>query len=255
MRGSPRRPSIDSKIAVSSPQMYAPAPRRISMSNAKPSPITSVAEEAAPPRLRERVLEGVQCLGVLAAQVDVALRAARRVRGDRHRLDERERVALEQGAILERPGLRLVGVADEVVRPRRLSRDRLPLHPCRERGAAAAEELRVLHLAEHALRAELDRAAQRGIASLRAVVVEAPGVDDTDPPQQPQRAVARLRKRRGRRRGGLTAREQRQHVRGARRRLRPLERLAAGDRDERGRGTVALTETRAAVPRGRAIWP
>ena len=40
LRGSPRLPSIDSKIAVSSPQMYAPAPRRISTSNEKPSPIT-----------------------------------------------------------------------------------------------------------------------------------------------------------------------------------------------------------------------
>lgn len=33
-RGSPRKPSIELKRAVSSPQMYAPAPRRISMSKA-----------------------------------------------------------------------------------------------------------------------------------------------------------------------------------------------------------------------------
>ena len=37
-RGSPRKPSIELKIAVSSPQMYAPAPRRISRSKVKPSP-------------------------------------------------------------------------------------------------------------------------------------------------------------------------------------------------------------------------
>ena len=37
-RGSPRNPSIELKIAVSSPQMYAPAPLRISMSNEKSSP-------------------------------------------------------------------------------------------------------------------------------------------------------------------------------------------------------------------------
>ena len=41
LRGSPRLPSIDSKIAVSSPQMYAPAPLRISISKLKPSPSTS----------------------------------------------------------------------------------------------------------------------------------------------------------------------------------------------------------------------
>ena len=40
-RGSPRLPSIELNSAVSSPQMYAPAPRRISTSKAKPSPITS----------------------------------------------------------------------------------------------------------------------------------------------------------------------------------------------------------------------
>ena len=39
LRGSPRFPSIDSKIAVSSPQIYAPAPRRISMSKATACPI------------------------------------------------------------------------------------------------------------------------------------------------------------------------------------------------------------------------
>ena len=38
LRGSPRYPSIELKIAVSSPQMYAPAPLRISMSNEKSSP-------------------------------------------------------------------------------------------------------------------------------------------------------------------------------------------------------------------------
>ena len=35
LRGSPRLPSIDSKIAVSSPQMYAPAPLRISIVEAE----------------------------------------------------------------------------------------------------------------------------------------------------------------------------------------------------------------------------
>ena len=41
LRGSPRYPSIELNSAVSSPQMYAPAPLRSSMSKRKPRPITS----------------------------------------------------------------------------------------------------------------------------------------------------------------------------------------------------------------------
>src|SRR5579859_2249371 len=41
LRGSPRLPSIELKSAVSSPQMYAPAPRRTSMSKRAPVPATS----------------------------------------------------------------------------------------------------------------------------------------------------------------------------------------------------------------------
>ena len=99
------------------------------MSNAKPWPRTSLAEEAVAPRLRERVLERGERLRVLAAHVDVAALAAGRVRGDRHRLDQRERIALDEHAILERARLGLVGVADEVVRPHRLARHCLPLAP------------------------------------------------------------------------------------------------------------------------------
>ena len=91
LRGSPRLPSIDSKIAVSSPQMYAPraAPDLDVEREALAHHV--VAEEAAPPRLGERMLERVERLGVLAAEVDEAALAAGRVGGDRHRLDERER--------------------------------------------------------------------------------------------------------------------------------------------------------------------
>ena len=102
-----------------------------------------------------------RALGVLAAQVDVAVAAVGRERGDRHRLDHRERVALHHDAVLECPGLGLVGVADQVVGMSRLLGDRLPLDAGRERGAAAAHQARVLDLADHALRC---RARTRGAA-------------------------------------------------------------------------------------------
>ena len=124
---------------------------------------------------------------VLAAHVEVAVLAAGRVRGDRHRLDDGERVALHEHAVLERARLGLVGVADQVVRAARLARDGVPLAPHRERGAAAPDEARVDDLADHALGAELDRAPQRVVAAVGAVVVEALGVDRADAAQQPQR--------------------------------------------------------------------
>ena len=78
------------------------------------------------------------------------------------------------------PGLGLVGVADQVVRAGRLAGDGLPLDAGRERGAAAAHQLRVLDLADHAVGAELDARAQRLVAAGGAVVVEADRVDAAD---------------------------------------------------------------------------
>ena len=131
-----------------------------------------VAEQARGARLGERVLEPRVRERVLRAHVDEAALAAGRVGRDRHRLDERERVALHQHPVLERPRLRLVGVADEVVRLRGLARDRLPLGAGRERGAAAAEQVRLRHRVEDAVAAELERAVERGVAAVRAVRVE-----------------------------------------------------------------------------------
>ncbi len=90
---------------------------------------------------------------VLAAEVEVAGRAARGEGGDRHRLDDEERVALEQDAVLERAGLGFVGVADEVVRLGGLGGDRRPLAAGREGRAAATHQLRRRHLGDHGLRA------------------------------------------------------------------------------------------------------
>src|SRR6185503_7002221 len=135
-------------------------------------------EEPASAGLRERMLERVQRLRVLPPEVEVAPLAPGGVGGDGHRLDHRERIALHQLAVLERARLGLVRVADEVVRACGLPCDRLPLDPGRERGTAATDQLGVLHLPQHALGAELERAAEGGIAPVRAVVVDTRSVGD-----------------------------------------------------------------------------
>ena len=171
---------------------------------------------------------------ILAAQVDVAALAAGRVGGDRHRLDHRERIALQDHPILERARLGLVGVADQVVRPARLAGDRLPLAPGRERGAAAPHQLGVEDLADHAVGAELERAPQRRVAAVRAVVVEALGIDHADPAEQAQPRLAGLRR----------------HRRARWRRRRPAHHLeqAFGRRPWSARARAAPDRTRPAAP-------
>ncbi len=149
LRGSLRRPSIELKSAVSSPQMYAPAPRRSSMSKRTPLPRMSPSR----PRLRAAAIARASALGrerVFAADVQKALLRAGREARDRHRLDQRERIVLHEHAVLERPRLGLVGVAHQVVRAPRGARDRVPLAASRERRAAAAHEPRLGDLAGHA---------------------------------------------------------------------------------------------------------
>ena len=106
---------------------------------------------------------------------------------------DRERILLHHDPVLERPGLGFVGVADEVVRPHGLLRDRLPLHPGRERRAAAAHELRVGDLADRARRPERVRASERLVPAVRPVVVDRARVHDADAPQQPQAGRGRRR--------------------------------------------------------------
>ena len=83
------------------------------------------------------------------------------------------------------PGLRFVGVADEVVRLGGLAGDRRPLAARRERGAAAAHELGCGHLGDDRVRSDLEGPLERRVAAVRAVVVERGRVDDADPAQEP----------------------------------------------------------------------
>ncbi len=144
------------------------------------------------------------------------------------------------------PGSDSSALQIEVVRAGGLARDGVPLDAGRERRAAAAEQLRVLDLAQHALGPELEGAPQRRVAALRAVVVEARRAHAADAPQQPQRRVAVLRQRRVGRRdddgvlrqrrsavGGVDGRE---HLLARAARRRPSAAPPARGRTGRGRG-------------------
>ena len=130
------------------------------MSNAKPEPRMSGPSRPAARAASIAAADGDLRLRVLAADVEVALLDAGRERGDRHRLDDRERVALEEHPILERAGLGLVGVAHEVVRLGGLAGDGGPLASGREGRAAATDEPRGGDLGDDGLAAHLERLRQ-----------------------------------------------------------------------------------------------
>ena len=88
------------------------------------------------------------------------------------------------------PGLRLVGVADEVVRLGRLAGDRRPLPAGRERRAAATDEVRRGHLVDDLLRADRAGALERPEAAVGAVVVERRRVDDADAGEEAEAGLA-----------------------------------------------------------------
>jgi hypothetical protein len=100
-----------------------------------------LAEQPPRSRLRDRVRDPFGRQRVFAPDVDEPELAPGREAGDRHRLEQRERVLFHQHAILERAGLRLVGVAHEIVGPDRIGSDGRPLAPGGERRATAADEL------------------------------------------------------------------------------------------------------------------
>ena len=130
---------------------------------------------AVAPRLIDGVLHALERQRVLTSDVEVAVLAPGRKRRDGHRFDQRERIALHQDAILEGAGLRLVGVADQIVRTRRLRAHGLPLPAGRKRGAAAAHQFRRRDLGDHCLSAHVERARERVVSAGRPVLVQALG--------------------------------------------------------------------------------
>jgi hypothetical protein len=78
------------------------------------------------------------------------------------------------------------------VRKDRLLRDRLPLATGGERGAAAADELRLQRLAQDALGTERERGAERGVAAVGEVRVEARRVRAADAGEEDEGVASRV---------------------------------------------------------------
>ena len=194
------------------------------MSKANPWPEDVGAEEAPAAGHVDRRLQRPQRPRVLAAQVEPAVLAASGEGGDGHRLDDRERVALHQHAVLERAGLGLVGVAHEVVRAGRLARRRRPTcgrsgRPRRPGRPARSRSTSWITAAGP----DLERPAQRLVAAGRAVVVELAGSTTPTRASSSRRRVAVLRHggdhwrlvarpRAGRQPAQLLGRRRRQHL-------------------------------------------
>src|SRR5262249_46172993 len=100
--------------------------------------VESVSEESRVVRFLDGGAEATPRLHVLAADVHEAERGADRARGDEHALDQRMRIALEQIAVLERSGLALVRIDDEIDRARVRLRNERPLRPGWEARASEA---------------------------------------------------------------------------------------------------------------------
>ena len=110
IRGQPRFPSRLSISPVSSPQIYAPAPRCSQTSRLKPRAVDVLAQVPGRARLGDRRLEDLVGLDVLEPKIDVGRGGLGGEAGDQDPLEELVRVLLHEQPVVERRRLALVGV-------------------------------------------------------------------------------------------------------------------------------------------------
>ncbi len=127
-----------------------------------------LAHEAGVGGLGDRRLQDVGLELVLAADVDERLVDLTRIGGDGDALDEHVRALLHQLAVLERPRLGLVGVADQVLDHVAVGQEG-DLAPHLESGAAAAADARVHDLGQDVLGGHAQRLAQHLVAAAALV--------------------------------------------------------------------------------------
>src|SRR5690606_30108844 len=121
----------------------------------------------------DRPGEHLRRLEELSPAVDVDVLRTDGVGADQASLDELVRVPPDELAVLERARLRLVRVADEVMRLAGILRHERPLHARRESRPAPPAEARLLYGVDHLVGGHTERLAQRGVAAALHVGLEA----------------------------------------------------------------------------------
>ena len=131
------------------------------MSKSKPAwPRMAPAQQPGLAPALQHGLQRFEQVAVFAAQVDQPAARADQPGGDAHALDHRVGMAREQHAVLEGAGLALVGIAHHhVLAARRLAAQR-PFQPGGKARAAAAAQVALLHLGQHARDAARQRRRQ-----------------------------------------------------------------------------------------------
>ena len=138
-----------------------------------------LAEQAHLAGLVDGVLQPLDRQRVLGPQVDEALLGADGVGADGHALDEAVRVAFQHRPVHERPGVALVGVAEDVLDVRLGLPGELPLEPGGEAGAAAAAQAAAEHFAHHLVGLHLGEDLGQGLVALAGdVLLDLERVDD-----------------------------------------------------------------------------
>ena len=126
-----------------------------------------IAEQPRRARRIDRVLEALRRQRIFSADVDEAELGPRGEGGDRHRLDDRERVVFHQDAVFERSRFRFVRVAHDIVRHRGRLCDRVEFSPGGKRRAAATQKLRRGDFANNARASKFEGALERAVTAVR----------------------------------------------------------------------------------------
>ncbi len=131
-----------------------------------------LADEAARVSVGNGLLHDLDQVAIFAAQIDVAGLRADRERGDHHAFNDGVRIVLEDEAVFAGAGLALVTVAQHVLRLGRLLGHERPLHAGRKSRAAAAAQVRLLHLVDDGVGRHAERFLQRLVAVELEIAVE-----------------------------------------------------------------------------------
>ena len=115
-----------------------------------------LADEIGVIRFIDGALQRLALANVFAAHVNIACVRPHREGREQRSFDEQMRIVAQNFAILAGTGLQLVGIDDEIARPRIGLRHERPLEARRKPGAAAAAQSRFLDLVDDVVVALVD---------------------------------------------------------------------------------------------------